>query len=275
MGQIEHAKFSNVCDVESELNFMMENAGLDDEWNMLPEEAKKLLKCPKKDKTKKVYNRYWKLYTRHCLRENVEMFTKISVIGFFMEIKKKFSKGSLWSIYSCLNHNFKIKKKINLKVFTRLKLVLKRLTEGYVPRKSPVFTEQEMHEIFEKLEDDVPVQLIAKVGVALMYYGLLRREEVLEIQLKDVVVRENGEITVRFPYATKTKDDGFEYYVPTKLIPSFTKYLTEIDKSKARNTRFLKNMNIKNGFRTQNCGEKGVERWIELIGDVLGKNTKD
>ena len=32
---------------------------------------------------------------------------------------------------------------------------------------------------------------------------------------------DEGEIVVKFPYATKTKDDRFEYYVPEKLIPSF------------------------------------------------------
>ena len=34
-------------------------------------------------------------------------------------------------------------------------------------------------------------------------------------------------------------------------------------------------MNTKGGTRVQNCGEKGVERWIEIIGDVLGKRTSD
>ena len=128
---------------------------------------------------------------------------------------------------------------------------MKRLTEGYVPRKSPVFPEKEMHEIFDKLEDGVPAQLIAKNGVALMYYGLLIREEVLEIQIKDVIVQENGEIIVKFPYATKTKDGGFEYYIPQKLMPSFTKFIGEIDKRKGPNTRFLKNTNMKTGKRTQ------------------------
>ena len=122
-----------------------------------------------------------------------------------------------------------------------------------------------MNQIFEKLQDDILAQLIAKVGVAIMYYGLLQREEVMEIQMKDVLVQENDEIIVKFPYATKTKDDGFEYYIPSKLIPSFKKFISKIDKKKGPNTRFLKNMSLKSGTRIQNCGGKGVERWIDLI----------
>ena len=40
-----------------------------------------------------------------------------------------------------------------------------------------------MHKLFEKLDNEDLSQLIAKVGIALMYYGLLRKEEVLKIQM--------------------------------------------------------------------------------------------
>ena len=132
------------------------------------------------------------------------------VIDFMMQRKKKFSKGTLWSIYSCLNHNFQVKKRTNLKNFSRLKVIMRRLTQGHVPCKSPVLSEEEVNEIFQKFDYNDPNQLVAKVGIALMFYGLLRQEEVIMLQVQDVVVCEDGEVIVKFPYATKTKEDGFK-----------------------------------------------------------------
>ena len=197
---------------------------MDDDWDALSAEAKEILGCPKKEKTKKVYDRYWRMYENHCKKHNIQTtYSEVSVIDFFINLKDKYSKGSLWSIYLCLNHHFQVRKKTNLKMFARLKIIMKRITEGHVPKKSAVLTEEEIKGIFEKLDDNNPTHLLSKIGVALMYYGLLRCEEVIKIEVKDVRVLENVEIIVKYPYACKTRDKGFEYYVPQSLIGTFEK----------------------------------------------------
>ena len=88
-------KFEDNCNPDEEINYMMEHAGLDDDWKILPAEAKELLRCPKKQKKQKIYNQYWRMYTRHCTRKGLDMFTEMSVIDYFLTIKAKFSKGTL------------------------------------------------------------------------------------------------------------------------------------------------------------------------------------
>ena len=84
--------------------------------NELSLEARYLLECPKKEKTKKIYAWYFKLYERNCKKHKLTIYTEPLVIDFMMQMKKKFSKGMLWSIYSCLNHNFQVKKEQILRI---------------------------------------------------------------------------------------------------------------------------------------------------------------
>ena len=268
-------KFADSCDPDAEMNkYLAADQNHDEDWNALSKEAREILGCPKKEKTKKIYDRYWRQYEVHCKhKKHRDIFSEVSVIDFFIKTKERYGKGTLWSIYSCLNHHFQIKKKVNLKTYSRLKIIMKRITEGHVPRKSPVLSEDEMKFIFENFDDNDPAQLAAKVGIALMYYGLLRCEEVMLVQVKDVVVVDENEIIVKFPYSSKTRDRGFEYYVPQNLVPSFRKYISQLASDKASTTRFLKNWNGRSKKRHQNTGEKGVGRWIALIGTIMEKNV--
>ena len=87
------------------------------------------------------------------------------------------------------------------------------MTEGYIPQKSAVLTEDEISNIFEKLDNNDPGHLLAKIGIVLIYYCLLRCKEVLFFQVKDIVVVYSAEVIAQFPYASKTRERGFEYYV--------------------------------------------------------------
>ena len=74
-----------------------------------------------------------------------------------------------------------------------------------------------MKAVFAALDDDDLSELLEKIVISLLFYGMLRQNEVLLLQTKDIVAKDDGEVVVKFPYATKTRDDGFEYFVPKKL----------------------------------------------------------
>lgn len=120
-----------------------------------------------------------------------------------------------------------------------------------------------MHKIFKKLDKDNPKELVAKVRILLMYYGLLRQNEVLKIRVMDVTTKDNQEIIVRYCFATKSKSTGFKFYVPEHLIPAFWKYLSQIKNIQSvRGTRFPKNYNLNGNCCTQNLGTRMVGYWI-------------
>ena len=82
------------------------------------------------------------------------------------------------------NHRFKVKKKINLKNYYCLKIIMKWLTKGAKLKKSAVLTEDEISDIFEKLDNNDPGHLLAKIGIVLIYYCLLRCKEALFFKLR-------------------------------------------------------------------------------------------
>ena len=150
---------------------------------------------------------------------------------------------------------------------------MKRLTEGYIPQKSAVLTEDEISNIFEKLDNNDPGHLLATIGIVLIYYCLLRCKEVLFLQVKDIVVVYNAEVIAQFPYATKTRERGFEYYVSKKLEGYFRKYIGKLTEKKGLYAHFLENWNMSSEKRHQNTGSKAVNCWINLIGYLSNKDV--
>lgn len=142
-------------------------------------------------------------------------------------------------------------------------------------RRRRFFPENDIKTIFTQPNDDDPKELVAKIGIALMYYGLLRQNEVLQIKIGDVDYKEDGEITIKFGYASKTRKIGFEYYVPEHLKCSFRKYIGQIRNPDQKvNTHFLKNWNVGGKTRIQNLGVKMVGDWIDVACAKLGVDVK-
>ena len=196
---LSKVKYTELMDVDTELARLIEEPEGDKEWTALSDEAKRFLRSTRSEKTGKIYKRYFTLYTKHTRKKNLEVFTELSVIDFMLWCKDKYGKGTLWSIYSCINHQFITIKKVNLKSFTRLKIIMKRLTEGHVPRRSSVFTESQMKAVFEALDDDNLIELLEKIVISLLFYGMLRQNEVLLLQIKDVFAKDDGEVFVKLP----------------------------------------------------------------------------
>ena len=105
-----------------------------------------------------------------------------------------------------------------------------------------MFSLLDMRHIFEGMDEDDRDQLLAKVFIALMYYGMLRVSEVMRLSVKDVELIPGGNFLVRFPYATKNWDAGFEILLPNNLLSSFNKYYNQIGdewKTAGKTSRFL------------------------------------
>ena len=161
----------------------------DAEWVLLSEDAQKILSGPKNLDSKAVYTKYSSRYMDFCT--DIFPFSEISMIEFMTKMKTVYSDGCIWSVYSCIKNVCQTCRCFKLQQFTRLMCIMKRLTDGYVPVKSNIFSEEQMHEIFKNLDKDNPKELVAKFRITLMYYGLLRQNEVLKIRVMDVTTKEN------------------------------------------------------------------------------------
>lgn len=100
-------KFSDLMEsVDDVIKEMMSEDGNDAELSMLTEEAKKILKSQKNEKTNKFYERYIKMFMTHCTELKLDPWCDPLVINLMLHVSKKFSKGTLWSIFLCLNNGF-------------------------------------------------------------------------------------------------------------------------------------------------------------------------
>ena len=126
-----------------------------------------------------------------------------------------------------------------------LRKLIKSLTMNHLAKKAGIFESTEMDRVFKDMYDESdPKQLASKVAVALMYYGLLRRNESVRIQLKDVQLALSDDVDIDFPYETKRRAKGFSFKIPESLKPTFKKYLSQFPDdphTPDKPTRFLRN----------------------------------
>ena len=191
--------------------------------------------------------------------------------------RKLFSPGTFWCIFSCVRSYILVQSKIDIKKYMLLRKLIKSLTMTHLAKKAGVFTAEEMKRVlYDFYDESDPKQLVSKVAVALLYYGLLRRCESLQIQLMDIEMGLTDDIDVNFPYKTKRSARGFSFKVPEWLKPTFRKYVAQFPENphtEGKPTRFLRNWtNSKDGLgRKQNMGCNRISLLAKEIAVYLGK----
>ena len=139
---------------------------------------------------------------------------------------------------------------------------MKACTKEYSPKKAPTITHDKlMHLVKDLLDEEIPVDLLHKVIILLMYYGLLHPEEVLKIMKEDINMESNENyIEINFPYSSKTQLNGFSYLIPGQFKPTFHKYLSMFDNNeKFDSVRFIRNYNVRKKKFLQPAGEKVLQ----------------
>ena len=241
----------------------------------LTEESIALLSSPENDKSKKIYQRHQERYIDYVKANGYDEFDESTVVNYFTEMynEGQYSVGTFWCIFSCIRSYLLVKTKVDIKSFALLRKLIKGLTEKHIKKKASIFTGEEMKKVLmEMYNEDDPQDLLEKITVSLMYYGLLRGGEVLQIEKKDVRLDLTEDIEVDFPYKTKRSAKGFSFKLPRWLKDCFAKYLGQFP-DESENPKLLKNWTkCKNGKgRKQNLGgnklgsfpKKLVSGWVQ------------
>ena len=247
----------------------------------LIEKTSSMLVENKKDvRVKKMYTRYQNLWTEFVAKNNVlDEYNDIELVKIFKLIKPRYSPNTLWVIYSCLNARFIDLYGLNLKGLPRLHKYLKQQTQLYVAKKSKTFTAEEIDQVLLTLQaPDQPRETLQGVAIALLYYGLLRANEVRLITVFDVKLHSEPtkkEIEVTFTHPRKRKNEGFAFYVPAKFYPMFRSYIQELceDTIEAGKTQFLKNWSRLGNRRIQNTGKNTVNGLHSVACKILRKSS--
>ena len=241
----------------------------EDQGHVEEEAARMVLET---SKVEKMYDRYQQMWKDYCdFHELTNERDDQMLKGFFMELSKKYAASTLWVIYSCVNAYFIEKYGTKLNTMPRLSKFLKQVTQHHVCRKSKVFTKDQVHRVLMYAQESGnPEDTLMGVGVALMYYGLLRSVDVLNVEVSDVEVVKGKTVYISFEHKRKRRNPGFAFHIPLIYSPVFHRYTSELNPYAKKDSRYLKNFNDKTRIRTQNAGRGAVSRWISRMCDILG-----
>ena len=153
----------------------------------------------------------------------------------------------------------------------RLNKCLKQITSHHVAKKSKVFTKNEVHRvlIFAQ-ESSNPEDTLMGIGEILMYYGLLRMINVLNVEVKDVETTKGKGVAVSFNHQRKRNNPGFTFHVPIIYLAIFKRYQSGLNPYAKNTSRFLKNFNHRTKLWNQNAGRNVISCWVSRMCEVLG-----
>ena len=111
-----------------------------------------------------------------------------------------------------------------------IRTLLKNLTKSHVPKKSDSIKWDLIHDLLNHfLNDDDPADLVCKIWVALMYFGLLQNNEAIQIQVEDVEYSGKYKtLNVIIPFSTKHRVNRFSFFIPKYLHELFALYYHQI-----------------------------------------------
>lgn len=112
------------------------------------------------DKSKKRYENCYAIFNEWCKLKKVRTVTENVILAYFSELAQQKKPSTLWATYSMLRTTLDINEKIDISKFTKLIAFLKKKNTGYKPKKSSVFTREDI----DKFLNEAPIEyLLQKV----------------------------------------------------------------------------------------------------------------
>ena len=231
----------------------------------------------KTTRTNKMYARYQEQWLDFYYKNGQgDPFDDILMKAFFEEKRKQYAPSTLWVIYSCVNSYYIDAYNYKLKLFPRLTKYLKNLTARYVKTKSRILGPEEIHTVLEYcMRSSEPLYVNCGVGIALLYYGLLRTDDVQKINEEDVSFNQKeNKYEVSFTHMRKRKNEGFTYTIPSSYNDLFKRYIDSLSPDNPKDSRFLKNYNTRSKARHQPTGINKMRCYIRMACEILRINAQ-
>lgn len=125
-------------------------------------------------KSKHIYTNTYKEFLDWCNKKNVINYTENVFIAYFSEKNSIWKATTLWSHYSMLKTCFNIYKNIYINKFAKLITFLKRSSENYKPKKSKIFTLEELNRFIYEAPDNkfLMMKVNKKINFTYYYYSI-------------------------------------------------------------------------------------------------------
>lgn len=131
---------------------------------------KEILECAQKvslnllpKKSREIYEYAYQRFMDWCKEKNIQLYSEDVLMVYFSNLANIMKPSTLWSQYSMLRSTLDIKNGVDMSKYSKLRAFLKRQNEGYLPKKSRVFTKEQVDLFLHTAPDTL--YLMTKVKV--------------------------------------------------------------------------------------------------------------
>lgn len=141
------------------------------------------------EKSKARYHQAYQSFMKWCSDKGILDIEENVMLAFFLERSKTLSPATLWSVYSMLKLAISLERNEDISKYKKLIAFIKRKNDGYEPRKSKVFTKEQITDFLVKAPNQsyLAMKVIAIMGVA----GACRTDEIYKMKVSDIELKQD------------------------------------------------------------------------------------
>ena len=136
------------------------------------------------EKSRSRYEKQFQHFESWCDSKKVKSLKEEVFLAYFSDMSKLWKPNTLWSRYSMLKSVLKVKKDLDISKYYKITAYIKRQNVGFRPKKSRIFTQEEIRKFLTEAPDEV--YLLIKVVAIFGLAGACRREELTKLTLDDI-----------------------------------------------------------------------------------------
>lgn len=106
------------------------------------------------EKSKDNYEKVYHAYEEWKIRKGITVTCEKVLLAYFKEQSEKYKPTTLWSQFSKLKCMINLKEKINVDKFAEMSAFLRQKSRGYNPKKSKVFSSQQIQNFLENAPNE-------------------------------------------------------------------------------------------------------------------------
>lgn len=106
-------------------------------------------------KSRGLYEKHYTKFEEWCNEKELNVVSENALIAYFELQRTKYKPSTLWTIYSMLRSCLTIYKDIDISQYKKLQAFLKRLSQGYLSKKSKILEELDIIKFIQDADDKI------------------------------------------------------------------------------------------------------------------------
>lgn len=123
-------------------------------------------------KSKEAYDQQYILFKQWCTIHKAEHASENVLIAYFQEQGKSI-KSTMWSTYSMLRSCLNVYENLDISKYLKLQAYLKRLSDGYKPKKSKILESDEINRFITEADDTCYLALKELLSISFIKAGFI------------------------------------------------------------------------------------------------------